>query len=199
MARLALGPIASDVSGRIGRIVLRRTRYGIVAQSLPPTRVYFTPAAILSKDRFRQAQRAWAIMPQPLKGALADLQRASHLGTPGPWMTTWIAYATTGLWHYRPVANSRQSVAILSITDNDPWWIVSFADNMTPPWDRFWFKLFHPSEPAPLSESWFRFPNMGSPMSFSKSAVPPGSSLLLVPTITGDQTAFGSGDAHLLP
>ena len=55
MAKILTGPLAASLSGRLGPVQFRQTRFGQVVQSHPRTVVHTTAAALESKSTFKTA------------------------------------------------------------------------------------------------------------------------------------------------
>jgi len=59
MARILEGPLAASISGSVGNLTFERTKFGQIVQTKPVPPVHTSPAALLTKDRFRTAMASW--------------------------------------------------------------------------------------------------------------------------------------------
>jgi len=199
MARVSLGPITTFVSGRIGRLVLRQTRFGTVAQIAPARPPNETPAMAQTRRLFRVGVRAWHTLPAPLAQALEALHRAAQHGSPGPWITAFARYHYTGLWAYPFRTNPAPTIQILSIIELPTSWSVICSNLLPANWDQAWCLIFNPLVDI-VSLGWQTVPAGDTLISVDKCPLPPGPChLLLIPKLSGSNKDCGSGDAHVLP
>ena len=68
MAKIATGPLAAGLSGKLGPVVFHQTKFGQVVQSKAKAKIYSTPAALETKQTFALAARMWGTIPAIWKG-----------------------------------------------------------------------------------------------------------------------------------
>lgn len=199
MARVQTGPLVLDITGKLGSVVLRRTRFGIVAQKNRAPITFQTAPAIQSRQRFAAGVRTWAIMPVYLQAILKALHWTAHAASPGPWMSAWIAYGMSGPWHYPFRTHPAYSLRILDITVVFGKWHIDYYSTQPPAWDFFHAVPFHPLTGPETSHGWRIIKVVGGILETPVLPMPPGSSLLVIPTNPSNLAEIGLGDAHPLP
>lgn len=199
MARLQHGPVVSSASGRIGRIVIRQTRFGPVAQTAYDVPPYTTPKALAAKARFRTAQNAWSIMPSDLSGVVGDIHRKHAYGVPGPWITAMLAYMVGQPWKYPPATHPGKELAIESVEICASWWYVHFRETLAMPWNGFWSLTFHATEGVNREYGWQYGAHEGDKLIVPYYTCPHGWSFVILPTLVTSFDVLGRGDAVVLP
>ncbi len=144
MALVELGPLVHRVSGRIGRMLFRDTRWGTVAQSMHPVRTTVTDRETLVRARFAIAVRTWAIMNQPIKDTLIERQEMDGHGIPGPWIGALLHYLDGDGYSYRHASIPAVSPRIISIVETGPTWKITLDQAPVAPFTNM-FLLFFPS------------------------------------------------------
>ncbi len=124
MAKLQLGPLTSQISGRVGSLLFRRTRFGPVVQKMHPVRSTTTEAELAARSRFRIATHSWSVMYDSVQASYTQLQRTANTGTPGPWVASMLGYLAGRDWHYTVVSHPSVHVTIThSHFDGDGLWV----------------------------------------------------------------------------
>ena len=95
MAKILTGPLAAGLSGKLGPVVFRQTRFGQVAQSKAKGRVHTTAPAMATKRAFGTATRAAPLIGESLS-RLMDVHFAASGKTCQAQMTRNLAAAIRG-------------------------------------------------------------------------------------------------------
>jgi len=106
MARIQLGPFASRISGSVGEVEFRWTRDGQVAQSKTISDTWTTPAAMLTKNRFARAMRAYSHLDDYLRIPLARAAIAAHKAVSQQWVSSQKRLMQGEPWYYPDTHNS---------------------------------------------------------------------------------------------
>lgn len=138
-------------------------------------------------------------MGEPLKSSLRRTSIYLGKGVPGPWMAALIRYFGGAWFEYGVHTSGAPELVITSVVDLGAVWRVNFVPLLLIPWDRCHVLLFDPIYGPSPAIAWFSLNHAGDHIDIGKVAVNPGSSVLLLPTTTPDQSLVGRGDAHLLP
>ncbi|MBA7633560.1 hypothetical protein ES703_41128 [subsurface metagenome] len=199
MARLEHGPIVASASGRIGRIVIRQTRFGPVAQTAHDPPAYQTEKALAAKARFRTAQNAWSIMPTDLSDHLRAFHREHRLGIPGPWTSAMLNYMGGQPFDYKPATNPEIEIHITSIVPQFPGYIVNIRPLDDPDWYRAFYLYFHPTDGVDRSLGWTRVEHSGTLILTKACSLAAGAHIVVIPNRVSGPAAIGRGDAYPLP
>lgn len=181
MAKIALGPFASSISGRIGKLLVRQTRFGTVVQQQHPPREEVTPREQQVRDRFAVAVRTWLLLDYVGADCLAPLQRAAGTGSPGPWLTAILRYLETGEYRY-PYATLPQIAPIIErIWFDGVWWKCTLNHAAVPPCTLLYALKFNATTvdddvPCRTYVSW-----ASRTITLSAPGMVPGNHLLLIP------------------
>lgn len=199
MARIEHGPVVASASGRIGRLVIRQTRFGPVAQTAYDPPAYKTEKALAAKARFRTAQNAWSIMPTDLSHPLREYHRHHHLGIPGPWISAMLNYMGGQSFDYKAATNSEIELHITSIVPQFPGYIVNVRPVSDPNWCRAFYLYFHPTHGVDRSLGWIRVDHSPTFINTAACSLPPGAHIVVIPNRVTPPERLGRGSAHLLP
>ncbi|MBA7535226.1 hypothetical protein ES705_27479 [subsurface metagenome] len=137
MARVQLGPLAATISGRVGDLLFRRTRYGTVVQKMHPVRNVSTDAQLVTRDRFRIAARTWSVMPKPLRDDLLARQRSLATGSPGPFAASTLNFLAGDAWRYAHCSDPSIDPGYVSFYINLPNWTMRFKYGPQAPFNSF--------------------------------------------------------------
>lgn len=199
MARLQHGPIVASASGRIGRLIIRQTRFGPVAQTAYDPPSYQTDAALAAKARFRTAQNAWSAMPATLSTPLKAMHAAQHLGVPGPWITAMITFMGGAPWEYLPATNPERELKINDIINFGAYWKVLLRHDLVYPWDTVHAVWNNPTTGFEPGRGWWTVVGSGNELLVPRRLPHHDMFLLLIPRHHPPTIAFGRGDAHFAP
>jgi len=108
------GPLAASVHGSIGAVEFRLTRHGQVAQSKTVSKVWNTPAALLTKNRFRNCNLAWLRIYRQTREMLALAARRARKNATTQWMSSFYRLQQGHPWDYPDTYHSSYRVEIVS-------------------------------------------------------------------------------------
>lgn len=199
MAKILLGCIASELTGRLGQMIARRTRFGPVVQTAYQVPSYKTEAALAVKARFRTSQNAWSIMRTDLSDHLRALHAARGAGVPGPWHTAMLNYMHGQPFEYWPATNPEIELHIESVVPQNGTYIVHFRQPLPYPWHHAYYLFFHPAEGVDRTNGWVRGEHSGAFLNTLTCPLGPGASIVIIPSRYPPPEGIGRGDAHLLP
>lgn len=124
MARILNGPLAARITGSIGEVEFRYTRFGQIAQAKTISGVWTTPAALLTKSRFRYAMATFGHVDPYLKDVLKAASRAAGKAVSQQWMSSVCNLLRDKPWAYRDTYRSSYHLLVTAYHyDEDQLWV----------------------------------------------------------------------------
>lgn len=199
MARIQLGPLAASVSGRMGNLLFRRTRWGPVVQSMHEMPDSVSDATLDAQNRFRVAARSWSLMYLGMRTTFTAVQRSRSTGSPGPWVGALLDYLAGRAWayplvthpsyHLPPFVCSWFGDSIVCTMDSEP----------APPVNRVWVHVFSYPDLGHIGR-WYPY-NFNTPTTFHFTPTAPWLDLhvVAIPFPWGDEGWYGQGWLAAVP
>ncbi len=116
MAKILNGPLAAGISGSIGNLTFLDTRFGQVVQKKPIGPVHTTPAALATKNRFRQSMIMMRTFGDDFRGSLKAAASAVNTTQQGLWVGPMIDHISGGDWLFIPRIGGVPPCIIYTIT-----------------------------------------------------------------------------------
>ena len=116
MAKILNGPLAAGISGSIGNLTFLDTRFGQVVQKKPIGPVHTTPAALATKNRFRQSMLMMRTFGDDFRGSLEAAASAVNTSQQGLWVGPMIHHIKGADWPFIPRIGGVPPIIILNIT-----------------------------------------------------------------------------------
>jgi hypothetical protein len=123
-------------------------------------------------------------------------QAALGLGTPGPWFTVWIGYATTYQWNYTWVPNPTLIYKIDHFTDNPPNWRVYTTPPFNPTLHRAYCLPWSELEGPDLTKGWQYCSGVSGYITVSKVTLTSPKHLIIFPALKISGRDEGIGDCR---
>lgn len=200
MAKAVVSPLVARISGALGNVCFESTRFGQVIQTKPVPKVYTTPPALLTKDRFRQgtdvAHHIYAYRQRALK--LACKNPPQNLQT--DLVRTTYNYLKTGIWSQHIHTVPSLHLTIKSISYSAPWfYFTTSLDTPTGQWQA-WLGAIKDGKVHSGAKFNGSIALIGPPLGFGFIGLTPPCHFILIPKDPTDieELTFGYGDAKYL-
>ena len=142
MAKVENGPLVASISGSLGDVTFLNTKFGQVVQTKPVPRVYDTPAALATKDRFRKAMAWWGRMDPAMRRRLISIADDKNKTPSQQWVKAWYNWNNGADWSY-PDTNDNELVLTVTEAEVDFPFIRLHYDESRIPNGTFFFGFYH--------------------------------------------------------
>ena len=124
MAIILNGPLAARVTGSIGEIEFRYTKFGQVAQAKTVSGVWTTPDAMLTKNRFRYCMKTFGTVDPYLKDVLALAAHGAGKTVMQQWVSSVYKLLQGDPWYYPDTYRSTYHLLVQDYHyDDDQLWV----------------------------------------------------------------------------